>query len=353
MKENATAETTVENWVSQRDQAKAQLELSQINLGYTRGHGAVRGPAGRPPGRSGEPRGLERPDRPRHDRAAPPHLRQLQSQRARRAAHARHDARSKHRARLEHRQGAGRSRSPERAGLSPRGRARFRRQLALDLDGDDRSARRLQERGHDPLPGPLRPRADSPRRSAADARDPRRSRSATTSRAISSTSWQRDDVVERRTIVKGPLTANGPGDPKRRRGGRPRHRQRAAQRARRREGRSDDGPPPTPRRPPASGNAPSGAPSRRARQVLHRASGSRERHRVRDDPARAVALGVLPVSQYPPITPPDGAGHDDLSGREREDARRDGRAADRAAGQRRREDALHAVQLHRRTAATR
>jgi len=36
MKENATAETTVENWVSQRDQAKAQLELAQINLGYTR-----------------------------------------------------------------------------------------------------------------------------------------------------------------------------------------------------------------------------------------------------------------------------------------------------------------------------
>ena len=35
MKENATAETTVESWVSQRDQAKAQLDLSQINLGYT------------------------------------------------------------------------------------------------------------------------------------------------------------------------------------------------------------------------------------------------------------------------------------------------------------------------------
>jgi RND family efflux transporter MFP subunit len=35
MKENATAETTVENWVSQRDQAKAQLELAQINLDYT------------------------------------------------------------------------------------------------------------------------------------------------------------------------------------------------------------------------------------------------------------------------------------------------------------------------------
>jgi membrane fusion protein, multidrug efflux system len=36
MKENATAQTTVENWVSQRDQAKAQLELAKINLGYTK-----------------------------------------------------------------------------------------------------------------------------------------------------------------------------------------------------------------------------------------------------------------------------------------------------------------------------
>lgn len=36
MKENATATTTVENWVSQRDQAKAQLELAKINLGYTK-----------------------------------------------------------------------------------------------------------------------------------------------------------------------------------------------------------------------------------------------------------------------------------------------------------------------------
>lgn len=36
MKENATAQTTVENWVSQRDQARAQLELAKINLGYTK-----------------------------------------------------------------------------------------------------------------------------------------------------------------------------------------------------------------------------------------------------------------------------------------------------------------------------
>jgi RND family efflux transporter MFP subunit len=36
MRENATAQTTVENWVSQRDQAKAQLELAKINLAYTK-----------------------------------------------------------------------------------------------------------------------------------------------------------------------------------------------------------------------------------------------------------------------------------------------------------------------------
>jgi RND family efflux transporter MFP subunit len=32
----SVARTTVENWVSQRDQAKAQLELAKINLGYTK-----------------------------------------------------------------------------------------------------------------------------------------------------------------------------------------------------------------------------------------------------------------------------------------------------------------------------
>ncbi len=36
MKENATAKTTLESWVSQRDQAKAQLDLALINLGYTK-----------------------------------------------------------------------------------------------------------------------------------------------------------------------------------------------------------------------------------------------------------------------------------------------------------------------------
>lgn len=36
MKENATAKTTMESWLSQRDQAQANLDLARINLGYTR-----------------------------------------------------------------------------------------------------------------------------------------------------------------------------------------------------------------------------------------------------------------------------------------------------------------------------
>ena len=36
MKENATSAANVEKWLSQRDQASAQVELAKINLGYTR-----------------------------------------------------------------------------------------------------------------------------------------------------------------------------------------------------------------------------------------------------------------------------------------------------------------------------
>src|SRR5262249_10007865 len=36
MKQNATSASTLEKQLSQRDQAKAQVELSKINLGYTR-----------------------------------------------------------------------------------------------------------------------------------------------------------------------------------------------------------------------------------------------------------------------------------------------------------------------------
>ena len=36
MKENATSTANVEKWLSQRDQAAAQVELAKINLGYTR-----------------------------------------------------------------------------------------------------------------------------------------------------------------------------------------------------------------------------------------------------------------------------------------------------------------------------
>ena len=90
-----------------------------------------------------------------------------------------------------------------------------------------------------------------------------------------------------------------------------------------------------------------------AGEVLHRAPGSRERHRVRDDPARgggARRPAGLPVSADHAA---DGPGLGQLPGGEREDARRDGGAADRAAGQRRRGHALHAVDVARTTAATR
>ena len=59
-----------------------------------------------------------------------------------------------------------------------------------------------------------------------------------------------------------------------------------------------------------------------------------------------VALFNLPVAQYPPITPPTIQVTANYPGRERKDAGRDSRAADRATGQRRREHALHAVHLH-------
>ncbi len=154
-----------------------------------------------------------------------------------------------------------------------------------------------------------------------------------------------DDVVQRRAIVKGPMTAVGPRHPQRRRGGRPRHRQRTPERAPRREGVPAD----RARRAGARANRETvgaGTSAHRARQVLHRAAGPRERHRVRDDaagrrgPRRASGLAV------PADHAAHRAGDDDLSGRERQDAGRNRRAADRAAGQRRREDALHAVELH-------
>ena len=36
IKENATSAANLEKWLSQRDQAAAQVELAKINLGYTR-----------------------------------------------------------------------------------------------------------------------------------------------------------------------------------------------------------------------------------------------------------------------------------------------------------------------------
>ncbi len=46
-KENATSAASVERWLSERDQASAQVELARINLGYTRVTAPFRGRIGR------------------------------------------------------------------------------------------------------------------------------------------------------------------------------------------------------------------------------------------------------------------------------------------------------------------
>ena len=56
-----------------------------------------------------------------------------------------------------------------------------------------------------------------------------------------------------------------------------------------------------------------------------------------------IALLSLPIAQYPQITPPGGAGLDQLPRGQRPGGGRHGRRADRAAGQRRRGHALHVV----------
>ena len=57
----------------------------------------------------------------------------------------------------------------------------------------------------------------------------------------------------------------------------------------------------------------------------------------------AVALFTLPVAQYPNVVPPTVSVVHALSGGQRRDRTGHGRAADRAAGQRRAGHALHAV----------
>ena len=57
---------------------------------------------------------------------------------------------------------------------------------------------------------------------------------------------------------------------------------------------------------------------------------------------------TLPVAQYPEITPPTVEVSADLSGGEFPSRRRQRGRADRAAGQRRREHALHVVAMHQR-----
>ena len=153
-----------------------------------------------------------------------------------------------------------------------------------------------------------------------------------------------NDVVARRSVVKGPLTPEGCAIRERP------HRQRSRggkwnpERASRGEGHSaSKAVAPAPR-----AEILTRARRHHVRQVLHRAPGAGERHRVCDHAARRSSRLSSPGLGVSADHAADGAGDDDLSRREREDAGGNSRAADRATGQRRREDALHAVELHRR-----
>ena len=61
--------------------------------------------------------------------------------------------------------------------------------------------------------------------------------------------------------------------------------------------------------------------------------------------AGLIAIGAIPLAQFPDIVPPQVQVTGDLPRRQRRRRRADGGAADRAAGQRRRQDALHEVDL--------
>ena len=67
----------------------------------------------------------------------------------------------------------------------------------------------------------------------------------------------------------------------------------------------------------------------------------------------AVALFTLPVAQYPNVVPPTVPVTTRYPGASADTVIEHRRAADRAAGQRRREHALHAVDQRRATAPTR
>ena len=150
MKENATAETTVENWVSQRDQAKAQLELAQINLELHEGHGALRR-AGSGPGRSIRATSSA----PRARRSSP---RSSSSSRSTSTSTSTSATRSSFATRCagsRSRSARTSERRPVEVGLQNEkgyphvGVLDFADNCSQHVDRHDRAARRLRERGHD------------------------------------------------------------------------------------------------------------------------------------------------------------------------------------------------------------
>ena len=157
----------------------------------------------------------------------------------------------------------------------------------------------------------------------------------------------KDNVIEQRKVEPGQLVGDLRVIDKGLRQGRPRRHRRHHARHPGRKGRPRDA---QPRRPPCRRAI---ADRRHDLEILHRAAGARECAGHPDDfdrRGRALRPADRAISQRRAA---DRAGDDALSRRQRPHADGHGGAADRAAGQRRREHALHAIDAAPATAAIR
>ena len=181
-KQKAASAVDVDTWRANRDQAQAgvlgaqaQLELAQINLGYTTVERAFRRAHGPASDRRRQSRRHRRPDQARRDQSDRPDLRLLHDQRARSVAHPRR-ARQGRQDRRAVGPGA-RARCCQRGRLPAPGQARLRRHHADRGDGYARAARDLPKCGLHAAARPVRPDPGSiDRAGRRPARSPNRDR---------------------------------------------------------------------------------------------------------------------------------------------------------------------------------
>ena len=232
---------------------------------------------------------------------------------------------------------AGLDRPRRRGGLPARGQDRLRRQPRRCRDRHDPHARRRAQSRQRSSPGlyaRVRLAEGAPTHGAADRRqgDPDRPGSQVRLRR------RRRDTVERRDVKLGRIVDGMRIVDRRPQGRRPRDRRTASRRS----------------FPGAQGRR--SRPGQRRSGSTPSANGAVNFSRFFVDrpifaavlsilifAAGAIAIPLLPVSEYPEVVPPTGAGPRVLSGREPEGPRRDRRRAARAGDQRRRGHDVHEV----------